>query len=161
VRVEKMTITWERYVTRPATEKDLAEQADWLKETGRTMYDEDLKVGDEIEVEETVELPGKYEVCGRCQGKGTHTNPSIDGHGISQEEWFGPDWDDESREDYLSGAYDVSCHECDGRRVVLVLDEDACDKELLKQYLQWQEDKYRMDAEDRAIRYMESGGHDY
>jgi hypothetical protein len=145
----KETITWERYVCdhHQASEQEAEEYG--------------VKPGEWIDHEETVELPAKYEVCGRCRGKGTHSNPSIDGNGISAEEFYGPDWDDESREMYLTGGYDVTCHECDGKRVVLVLDEERCDPELLKAYLQHQREMARMDAEDRAIRYMESGGHDY
>jgi hypothetical protein len=77
--------------------------------------------GDE-EVE--VKLPAKFEVCGMCRGKGTHVNPNIDGHGISEEEWNGPDWDQEEQEAYLSGRYDVQCYECHGMRVVKVVDWD-------------------------------------
>jgi len=82
-----------------------------------------VEQGDE-EVEEEVALPTKYEVCGRCEGKGTHVNPNIDGHGISQEEWDGPNWDQEEQEAYMSGRYDVSCYECHGTRVVKVVDWD-------------------------------------
>jgi len=80
------------------------------------------------------ELPVTYEVCDRCRGKGSHVNPSIDGHGITAEEWHGPDWDDESREMYLTGGYDVPCEECDGKRVVPVVDEKKCNPETLERY---------------------------
>ncbi len=144
---EKETITWTRFGTRPANEQD-------AKECG-------VELGEEVDFEEEVELPGKYEVCGRCRGKGSHTNPSIDSHGISQEEWFGPDWDDESREMYMSGGYDVACLECDGKRVVLEIDEEKIAPDLLAEYYKAREEKAAMDREDRAIRYMESGGYDY
>ena len=36
---------------------------------------------------EEIELPVKMAVCPRCDGKGTHVNPAIDGHGISPEEF--------------------------------------------------------------------------
>ena len=76
--------------------------------------------GDEVELV----LPAKFEVCPRCSGSGSHVNPAIDGHGITSEEWNGPDWDDDSREMYLSGGYDVPCHRCDGKRVIEILDRD-------------------------------------
>lgn len=57
----------------------------------------------------------KYGVCGTCDGKGTHVNPSIDAHGISPEEF---DDDPDFRDNYFSGMYDVACYECQGRRVV-------------------------------------------
>ena len=44
-------------------------------------------------------LPAKFEVCHRCQGTGTHTNPSIDGNGITASEIAGmpPSWPREVR----------------------------------------------------------------
>jgi hypothetical protein len=103
-------------------------------------------------------LPAKYEVCERCEGRGQHTNPSIDGNGITMEEWWGPDWDDESREMYMNGGYDVTCVECGGLRVVPVADRDLIDAELYVRYSKHLEDKARWKAEDRHIRRMESGG---
>lgn len=70
-------------------------------------------------------FPAKYEVCGRCDGEGKHVNPNIDGHGISAEEWEN-EWDEESRENYFNGVYDVICEKCNGKRVVLVpIDPEA------------------------------------
>jgi len=109
--------------------------------------------GEEI----TVQLPGRFEVCDRCDGHGTHTNPNIDGHGITEDEWNGPDWDDESRETYLSGGYDVTCEECHGERVVLVVDEDHCDKALYARYEESREAEERGRREDAAIYRMECG----
>ena len=68
-------------------------------------------------------LPTRFEVCDRCSGHGTHVNPAIDGHGVTADEWN--DWGEESQSMYLSGGYDVSCHECDGMRVVLIVVEDS------------------------------------
>jgi len=67
------------------------------------------------------ELPLKYEVCNRCQGKGKHVNPNVDGHGISPEEFAE---DPDFKEAYFSGAYDVTCYECKGKRVVSEPDLD-------------------------------------
>jgi hypothetical protein len=80
------------------------------------------------------EIPGKFEVCPRCEGKGSHVNPNIDGNGITSDEMaeLGPQF----LEDYLSGVYDVRCQECDGKRVVLVPDKSRCSKEQLDL---WQE----------------------
>lgn len=103
----------------------------------------------EIELEdgecEEQEIPCRFEVCGRCQGKGTHVNPSIDGHGITMDEWWGPDWDDESREQYMSGGYDVSCEECGGLRVVEVPDEERMTEQQKRAVESW----YEMRREDR------------
>ena len=76
--------------------------------------------GDEIETD----FPAKFEVCGTCEGEGTHVNPSVDSHGISQEEF---DEDPDFREKYMSGQYDVTCNECRGLRVVPAVNVEACD----------------------------------
>jgi hypothetical protein len=65
-------------------------------------------------------IPAHFEVCGKCNGRGAVVNPSIDGNGLSQEEL---DDDPEFREAYFSGAYDISCPDCHGLRVVLMPDE--------------------------------------
>lgn len=36
---------------------------------------------------EEIEIPAEYDVCGTCDGRGSHVNPSIDAHGISPEEF--------------------------------------------------------------------------
>jgi len=81
---------------------------------------------------EDIIVPACYEVCNRCNGTGKHTNPSIDGHGITREEMdeLGPEFE----EDYFSGAYDVPCHECNGRRVVLVPDEQRATEEQMEAF---------------------------
>ena len=84
-------------------------------------------------------LPAKYEVCGTCNGKGTHVNPSIDAHGITGEEWEN-EWSDEDREGYFSGRYDVTCSECDGKRVVPVPDESRATKEAMAAWEEISED---------------------
>lgn len=75
--------------------------------------------GEDVEVE----VPCRKAVCSRCEGEGKHVNPAVDGHGITAEEWE-RDWDDESRAAYFAGAYDVTCEECEGRRVVDVPDPE-------------------------------------
>lgn len=77
------------------------------------LYDEE---GDTV----MVSFPAHYEVCDRCRGTGKHVNPSIDGHGISREEF---DADPDFEEAYFEGRYDVTCYECKGERVVLVEDD--------------------------------------
>lgn len=60
-------------------------------------------------------VPFKWAVCETCQGKGKHVNPSIDCDGISGEDFAE---DPDFAESYMSGVYDVTCSECDGKRVV-------------------------------------------
>lgn len=65
---------------------------------------------------EAAQAPKPYEVCPRCEGEGQHTNPAIDGNGLTSSDIdeLGPDF----MEDYLSGVYDVRCEECNGERVI-------------------------------------------
>lgn len=80
----------------------------------------------------TVEVPAIWEICSRCSGDGHHSNPAIDGNGIGMDEWYGPDWDDESRESYMSGAWDVRCEAgCKGGKI-LVVDRDRTDPKVLR-----------------------------
>jgi hypothetical protein len=91
-------------------------QPHWLKHDHERMLI--LVEGEDEEGREvTTEIPARYDVCGTCDGRGTHVNPSIDRHGISAREFHE---DPGFREDYFSGVYDVTCNECAGRRVVLV-----------------------------------------
>lgn len=69
--------------------------------------------GDELPSHFNVTM--KWEVCGTCEGHGRHVDPSIDACGISREDF---DNDPDFEEDYFGGRYDVSCYECDGRRVM-------------------------------------------
>lgn len=100
-----------------------------------------------IEVDgEEVELPTTWEICSTCRGEGKHVNPNIDGHGITAEEWE-RDWDDESREAYFSGVYDVRCDNCDGSGKVREPNEKMMTPALRKAWRQWQRDE----AEYRAM----------
>lgn len=108
---------------------------------------------------EEVSLPGKYVVCSRCEGHGKHVNPNIDGNGITADEWNGPDWDDESREMYMSGGYDVRCEECAGERVVIVANLDLISDDLRKRYEKHLEEEAQYRAECAAERrYCERAG---
>ena len=60
-------------------------------------------------------IPVHFEVCSLCQGRGKHTNPSIDAGGLSYEDF---DRDPDFERDYRRGVHDVPCYECSGNRVV-------------------------------------------
>ena len=115
------------------------------------------------DTEETHELPAKFEVCERCEGHGTHLHTAIGQHAYSVEEFNEEFSDDEDREAYFrrGGKYDVTCEECGGRRVVLVVDENACRtnefREILQRYQEQEQEKARWRAEDRATMRMECG----
>lgn len=81
---------------------------------------------------EQVELPAKYEVCSRCEGEGKHSNPSIDGNGITSDEM--EELGDDFRENYFLGVYDVRCECCGGERVELVVDESRLTPEQKESY---------------------------
>lgn len=103
---------------------------------------------------EEIPLPTRFEVCPRCRGNGSHVNPSIDGNGLSREHME----DREFMEDYMAGVYDVPCYECDGRRVVSVVDEAQCDPALLAAYVEQEDAAAREWAAEAHLRRMESGG---
>jgi DnaJ-class molecular chaperone len=59
----------------------------------------------------------KLEVCDRCEGHGEHTNPSIDGNGLTSmdiERLGGQEF----LEEYMNGVYNVPCERCNGARVI-------------------------------------------
>lgn len=98
-------------------------------------------------VEELISLPGCYRVCPGCQGRGQITNPSIGA--ITAEEWL-TDWDEEEREGYLTGRYDITCPTCQGQRVTLAVDREKADAAELALYDRWVEDQEALEAERRA-----------
>ena len=85
-------------------------------------------------------LKTRWEVCGTCDGEGRHVNPSIDASGITDTEWA--EWEPDDRMMYTSGAYDQTCNECKGKRVVPVVDETD---PMAKAY-----DKFRQECWDDA-----------
>jgi len=95
---QKIKITL--YGERPATQDDVDEQDAWLKAHPSTQCIPTL-LGDMIDAEDEHELPAVWEICDRCRGNGQHSNPSIDGNGITMDEWNGPDWSDDEKEMYL------------------------------------------------------------
>ena len=84
-------------------------------------------------------IPAVYAVCPGCDGNGKQDNLGAitDMH----------EWDEESREAYFAGGYDVRCEECHGKRVVLVADEDAASEAQLAAYRA----DLEADAANRAI----------
>jgi hypothetical protein len=106
--------------------------------------------------EVSVLLPGKHEVCDECGGHGRHTNRAIDGNGITASEWA--DWDDDEREAYMTGKYDVTCTVCGGEKVVAVVDVQALEAqspELLEKFNDFVEAEA---ANNRERRYCERYG---
>lgn len=77
----------------------------------------------QADTELSFKYPSKFEVCDRCRGHGKYVNPNVDGNGISQEDF---DNDPDFRDNYFSGAYDVTCYECKGERVTSIVDRARC-----------------------------------
>ncbi len=122
-------------------------------------WDEGEEVpADSNQIEFYISVGCKFEVCQTCEGRGSHVNPSIDDNGITQSEWA--EWDEDERETYRSGGYDVTCYECGGQRVVEVPDLEHA-SEAVKLHVE------RMDREsaeaaaeeaaDRRTQWYESG----
>jgi hypothetical protein len=109
--------------------------------------------------EETIRFPAKNIVCYTCDGEGTTVHPDIDGNGISPEE-FAEDPDFE--EAYFAGHYDVQCRTCKGKKVILELDREACNRDarlrlLLKLRDKEEADNAREWESERFLRMAESG----
>lgn len=102
-----------------------------------------------------LELPARFEVCPRCAGEGSHVNPSIDGNGLSAEDFAD---DPDFAEDYMSGVYDVICEQCSGSRVIAVVDPAKLSPDQQAEYARWllakAEDQRDYDSE-RRLRQME------
>lgn len=91
-------------------------------------------------------LPMKYDVCGLCEGRGKHVNPSIDGNGLTAEDF---EEDPDFAEEYFAGTYDVTCACCRGKRVVAVVDEERMTPETLTAW-KAQEAEHAAEARERA-----------
>ena len=80
--------------------------------------------------DEEVEVRVVFDICPTCLGIGHYVNPSIDSHGICADEWT-DEWDEDEKDRYFSGGFDITCVECDGNRVVPVVDEEHNDLRLI------------------------------
>lgn len=99
-----------------------------------------------------VEIPAMYAVCERCRGEGHHTNPAIDGNGLTSDDM--DELGDDFREDYMSGVYDIRCEVCNGERLVLVPDPRRCTPEQLALYERRLQDEYEYRQEAEMERRM-------
>lgn len=112
-----------------------------VPKTTVTIYNPDLDIDEEIE------LPTKWEICDVCNGNCKHVNPSIDAGGISMSEMHDdPDFYD----DYMSGSYDVTCTPCGGSGKVKVPDYDFLTEAQQEALQAQQEADAEMAAERRA-----------
>jgi hypothetical protein len=93
-----------------------------------------LELGDPVE---SVIFPVKYEVCACCEGQGTTTNPSMDANGLNIDEL-----EDDQLDAYFSGAYDIPCPHCEGKRVEPVINREAAGADKLELYDEYSQDEY-------------------
>jgi hypothetical protein len=111
--------------------------------------DDDFDEGDDSHL--PIVVPVVWSVCWTCDGNGRHVNPSIDGNGLSREDF---EDDPDFAEDYRRGVYDVTCSECGGKRVSPALDRDRCDPRTLERAEKWFRDEADSRAEEEAERRM-------
>lgn len=109
-------------------------------------------------------LPAKFEVCHECEGHGYVLNPSMRGHCYSAEEFHDAFEDEDDRAEYFKrgGRYDVVCPCCNGKNVVKVIDEEACNakpelKAIMQAYHTRCDELFRERQEDARIYRMECG----
>jgi hypothetical protein len=102
-----------------------------------------------LNTNETITLPGKFEVCWRCKGHGVHDSWE---NGMTSDEMYeqGPDF----AEDYMSGTYDTRCSECKGKRVLEELDRERATAEQLAIYDDNEREAMEYYAEVAAERRM-------
>lgn len=110
--------------------------------------------------EEEHELPSTKEVCPDCEGEGFVLNESMRHHAYTSEE-FEEEFDEEGRAQYFrrGGIYDVQCPTCQGKNVVDVVDEEACQgraelRALLARWRQQERERAQDRAEERRERLM-------
>ena len=110
-----------------------AQSGNWYKsfdEVGMTVKVELIHYDDnQFEMMDIVYFPVEMKVCDLCNGKGSHVNPSIDCGGLTQDDWLqDPGFED----DYITGAYDIICNKCNGKRSIPVIDNKC-----LTDYQKW------------------------
>lgn len=109
------------------------------------------------EVEETLKLPAKYEVCPRCEGKGAHDHEAFS-NGLTHADFAE---DPDFLEDYMRGCYDVPCSECKGLRVVPVIDRERIDEETVLRAERWENQQAAIAREKAWERRMRERGIEY
>ena len=127
--------------------REYANEIGWWKEFHTDGYDMVAVPKDKHIFDKDI-VPCKWGVCQSCDGHGGYVNPSIDSNGISSEEWW--DMDEEFRQSYMRGDYDITCQECKGKRVspVPYYEEDQ------RKLDAWHQAEYEYRMEREAERRM-------
>lgn len=93
----------------------------------------------------------KWHICPVCEGNGKKENPAFD-NGFTSQEWA--DMDEDSREHYFAGDYDVVCDDCDGTGKVQRPDPSTMTNEERAEYAAEQRDLRALRMEQEAERRM-------
>lgn len=101
----------------------------------------DLDIDEETE---TMLVPARMEVCPECEGHGSVLTQGLRGEVIDFS-----DWDDDEREGYFNGRYDVMCPCCKGANVIPVPDEESMNAE---QLAFWRDSQRWQDEIERSAR---------
>jgi hypothetical protein len=102
--------------------------------------------GYEDDPETNIKLPVQFQVCGTCQGRGRHVNPSIDSNGLPDDMVNDPEF----MEGYMSGSYDVTCSECQGRNVTPTSKDERFIRAVDNAHQMASESYHEQEAERRA-----------
>ena len=98
----------------------------------------------------TLKVPSIRVVCPRCNGEGVHDHSAFS-DGLTSDDLNDQDF----RESYLSGNYDVECEECNGLRIVDEPNFEVIEKRwptIFKAYMEDLEQQRIADAESAAER---------
>lgn len=114
------------------------------------------------EQERDAQMPDILTRLSKSPKDGTVLCEGLRGHAFSMEEFYETFEDEEDRAEYgrPGGRYDVQCPTCQGRNVVDVVDEEACERDpklkaLLKQHQKQEEERAHWAAIDRATERSE------
>ena len=88
----------------------------------------------------TCDIRYEWVICSDCRGEGGN---SLHLGVITQDSWN--EWDDDKRDNYMSGSYDRSCTACGGTGKVQEMDEESL-PEAVQEYIR----NYREDAYESA-----------
>jgi len=109
---------------------------------------------DDYDTGEECEIPAKWGICPVCEGHGKHMNETIANHAYSAEEFFEEFPEEEDRDMYFNGGYDVSCENCGGSGKVLVPRWEKMDFETTKKYERYLDtERYYMTEREAELKY--------
>lgn len=95
-----------------------------------------------------------WKICCRCEGAGKVDHPAFS-NGITSSEWT--EWDQDDRENYMRGTYDVRCEACKGSGKIQVPDVRSAtfaEKRVLVEQRRDERESAECDAMQAAERRM-------